>query len=117
VDVRDAGIHKAVLLYGSALRSIRQCTPNLSSGLHLAGSAEWVIEGGGDRRMAVVNLLLAPFLLVFLLIYFFLRHAEKFYHSPSSLGARRWSPLASWKLREFNELPYYVRHRFPLPHI
>jgi autophagy-related protein 9 len=61
----------------------------------------------------VVNLLLAPFLLVFLLIYFFLRHAEKFYHSPSSLGARRWSPLASWKLREFNELPYYVRHRSP----
>ena len=63
------------------------------------------------RRMAVVNLLLAPFSLIFLLIYFFLRNAEKFYHSPSSLGARRWSPLAAWRLREFNELPYYVQHR------
>lgn len=62
--------------------------------------------------MAVVNLALAPFLLIFLLIYFFLRNAERFYHSPSSLGARRWSPLASWRLREFNELPYYVQHRW-----
>lgn len=64
--------------------------------------------------MAVVNLLLAPFLLVFLLIYFFLRNAERFYHSPSALGARRWSPLAAWRLREFNELPYYVQHRHSL---
>lgn len=63
------------------------------------------------RRMAVINLVLAPFLLVFLLIYFFLRNAERFYHSPNSLGARRWSQLAAWRLREFNELPYYVLHR------
>lgn len=64
-----------------------------------------------SRRMAIANLILAPFLLVFLLIYFFLRNAERFYHSPNSLGARRWSPLAAWRLREFNELPYYVQHR------
>lgn len=61
--------------------------------------------------MAVANLLLSPFLLIFLLIYFFLRNAERFYHSPSALGARRWSPAAAWRLREFNELPYYVQHR------
>ncbi|KAK9802892.1 hypothetical protein WJX73_002447 [Symbiochloris irregularis] len=63
------------------------------------------------RRMAVLNLLLAPFLLVFLVIYFFMRNAEKFYNHPSAVGARRWSPLALWRLREFNELPHYVTHR------
>lgn len=29
-----------------------------------------------------------------------------------SLGSRRWSSLAKWKLRELNELPHYVQHRF-----
>lgn len=63
------------------------------------------------RRVAIANLLLAPFLLVFLIIYFFMRNAEKFYHQPSSAGARRWSSLAAWRLREFNELPHYLGHR------
>jgi hypothetical protein len=64
------------------------------------------------RRMAVANLLLAPFLLAFLLIYFFMRNAERLYHQPSAAGARRWSPLAAWRLREFNELPHYTAHRY-----
>lgn len=63
------------------------------------------------RRMAVANLVLAPFLLAFLLIYFFMRNAERLYHQPSAAGARRWSPLAAWRLREFNELPHYTAHR------
>ena len=63
------------------------------------------------RIMAILNLLVAPFVLVFLLIYFFMRNAEKFYHQPSSAGARRWSALAAWRLREFNELPHYLNHR------
>lgn len=33
-------------------------------------------------KAAVINLLLAPFLLMFLVIYFFMKHAERFYHSP-----------------------------------
>lgn len=49
--------------------------------------------------------------MLFLLIYFFMRNAEKFYHHPSSIGARRWSGLAYWRMREFNELPHYIRHR------
>jgi Autophagy protein ATG9 len=54
---------------------------------------------------------LAPFVFVFLAIHFFLRNAEQLYHHPSSVGARRWSPLARWRLREFNELPHYIDHR------
>lgn len=68
------------------------------------------------RRMALCNLLVSPFLMVFLLIYFFLRNAEKFYHHPSSIGARRWSGLAFWRMREFNELPHYIRHRLDSSH-
>ena len=56
------------------------------------------------RLVAVVMLLLSPFLAVFMLIYFFLRNAEQFYHQPSSAGSRRWSNLALWKFREFNEV-------------
>ena len=55
--------------------------------------------------------MLAPFVLVFLAMHFFLSNAERFYHHPSSVGARQWSGLAFWRLREFNELPHYVHHR------
>ena len=63
------------------------------------------------RRLAWANLALAPFVFVFLAIHFFLRNAEQLYHHPSSVGARRWSPLARWRVREFNELPHYIEHR------
>eukprot|EP00887_Chlorella_sp_A99_P005099 scaffold25.g5099.t1 len=78
------------------------------------------------RAAALLNLLVSPFLLAFLLIYFFMKNAEQLYNHPSSLGgragvaegsgarvcvgARRWSPLARWRLREFNELPHLVAH-------
>jgi hypothetical protein len=61
--------------------------------------------------MAVLNLLCCPFILLFLIIYFFMKNAERFYHHPSSAGARQWSSLAAWRLREFNELPHYLNHR------
>lgn len=67
--------------------------------------------------MAVCNLLVSPFLMLFLLIYFFMRNAEKFYHHPSSIGARRWSGLAYWRMREFNELPHYIQHRSAATHL
>lgn len=37
-------------------------------------------------KAAVINLVLAPFLLMFLVIYFFMKHAERFYHSPGAGG-------------------------------
>jgi autophagy-related protein 9 len=35
-------------------------------------------------KAASINLVLAPFLLMFLVIYFFMKHAERFYHSPGT---------------------------------
>ncbi|KAK2076101.1 hypothetical protein QBZ16_001437 [Prototheca wickerhamii] len=63
------------------------------------------------RWVAALNLALSPFLLAFLFMYFFMKKAEEMYHHPSSLGARYWTPLAKWTLREFNELPHFLNHR------
>lgn len=68
------------------------------------------------RIMAIVNAIFSPFLLIFLVIYFFMKNAEALYHHPSSIGARRWSPAARWSLREFNELPHFVSHRLNAGH-
>lgn len=70
------------------------------------------VATAGMRRVAVANLALSPFLFMFLLIYFFMRNAEKFYSHPGSISSRRWSALAKWKLRELNELPHYLWHRW-----
>ncbi|KAG1681142.1 hypothetical protein FOA52_015585 [Chlamydomonas sp. UWO 241] len=68
------------------------------------------------RTAAAANLVLSPFLFVFLLIYFFMHNAERFYSHPGSLGSRRWSALAKWTLRELNEAPHYVSHRLAASH-
>ncbi|KAI3741934.1 hypothetical protein L1987_59613 [Smallanthus sonchifolius] len=56
-------------------------------------------------------LLLSPFLVVFMLVYLFLRHAEQFYKDPSTASSRRWSNLSKWVLREFNEVDHLFKHR------
>ncbi|KAJ3089161.1 autophagy protein atg9 [Quaeritorhiza haematococci] len=61
--------------------------------------------------MAILNLLFAPFLLVFLVLYFFFRYAEEYHKDPSTLGARQYSQFAWWKFREFNEWPHLFRER------
>ena len=65
----------------------------------------------GFKRAAIANLVVSPFLAVFLIIYFFMHNAERFYSHPGSLGSRRWSPLAKWRLRELNEMPHLIAHR------
>merc|ERR1712196_265574 len=52
----------------------------------------------------VLNLLLSPFIAIFVLLYSFYRYGQEMHKNPASLGLRHWSPLARWKLREFNEL-------------
>lgn len=66
-------------------------------------------------RFGVINLALMPFILLFLAIFFFLKHFESFYSNRSDLlageRARTWSPVARWKFREFNELPHLFSDR------
>ncbi|GFZ01546.1 autophagy 9 [Actinidia rufa] len=66
------------------------------------------------KRLMVVGLamlLLSPFLVIFMLVYLFLRHAEQFYNHPSTASSRRWSNLSKWIFREFNEVDHFFKHR------
>ncbi|GAB2226418.1 hypothetical protein Drorol1_Dr00022225 [Drosera rotundifolia] len=61
--------------------------------------------------IGLVMLLLSPFLVIFMLVYLFLRHAEQFYNHPSTASSRKWSNLSRWMFREFNEVEHLFRHR------
>ncbi|KAL2507813.1 autophagy 9 (APG9) [Forsythia ovata] len=66
------------------------------------------------KRLMIVGfamLLLSPFLVIFMLVYLFLRHAEQFYNHPSTASSRRWSNLSKWIFREFNEVGHLFKHR------
>jgi len=63
------------------------------------------------RCLAVINAILSPFVAIFLSMYFVLSYAEKFYNTPSAVGARDWSSYAYWRMREFNELPHFTQQR------
>lgn len=66
------------------------------------------------KRLMVVGLamlLLSPFLVIFMLVYLFLRHAEQFYNHPSTASSRRWSTLSKWIFREYNEVDHLFKHR------
>ncbi|XP_020247558.1 autophagy-related protein 9 isoform X2 [Asparagus officinalis] len=66
------------------------------------------------KRLVVVGIgmfLLSPCLVIFMLVYLFLRHAEQFYNHPSIASSRRWSNLSRWIFREFNEVDHLFKHR------
>ncbi|KAG6400886.1 hypothetical protein SASPL_137731 [Salvia splendens] len=66
------------------------------------------------KRLIIVGftlLLLSPFLVIFMLVYLFLSHAEQFYNHPSTAFSRRWSNLSKWMFREFNEVDHLFKHR------
>lgn len=70
------------------------------------------------RWMGLANLLAMPFILMFMLVFFFLKHAEEFHSRKNYLGRRWWSPHMVWAIREFNELPHLFNKRLclALPH-
>ncbi|KAM7521694.1 hypothetical protein LguiA_011596 [Lonicera macranthoides] len=61
--------------------------------------------------VGLAMLLLSPFLVIFMLVYLFLRHAEQFYNHPSTASSRRWSNLSKWVFREFNEVDHLFKNR------
>lgn len=63
------------------------------------------------KWFGVLNLCLMPFILPFLVVYFVFKHAEEFQSKRDYLGPRKWSPLALWRFREFNELPHVLERR------
>lgn len=61
--------------------------------------------------VGIAMLALSPFIVIFMLVYLFLKHAEQFYNHPSTASSRRWSNLSRWILREFNEVDHLFKHR------
>ncbi|XP_062200971.1 autophagy-related protein 9-like isoform X2 [Phragmites australis] len=61
--------------------------------------------------LGIAMFFLSPCLVIFPLVYMFLRHAEEFYNHPSTASSRRWSNLSRWILREYNEVEHFFRHR------
>ncbi|KOO30532.1 hypothetical protein Ctob_004993 [Chrysochromulina tobinii] len=65
----------------------------------------------------VVNLALAPFFVLFMLVFFFLKHAEEFRRRPANSAlSRDYSLHARWTMREFNELPHVFEARLQASH-
>lgn len=70
------------------------------------------------KRLMAVGfgmLLISPFLVIFMLVYLFLRHAEQFYNHPSTASSRRWSNLSKWIFREFNEVLLILSNLYFFP--
>jgi autophagy-related protein 9 len=61
--------------------------------------------------MGIAMFLLSPCLVIFPLVYLFLRYAEEFYNHPSTASSRKWSNLSKWILREYNEVDHFFKHR------
>jgi len=61
--------------------------------------------------MGLANLILSPFIFLFMIIYFFFKHAQEMHKNPSTVGTRAWSQIARWKIREFNELEHFFEKR------
>lgn len=83
--------------------------------------------------MGVMNAILAPFIVIYLLLYSFFRYfdvssterpmmyntltsIQQYHKNPSSIGSRNYTLYAQWKFREFNELPHLFERRLARSH-
>ncbi|KAI5078777.1 hypothetical protein GOP47_0006448 [Adiantum capillus-veneris] len=117
----DRGGNKRRLLLTKTLEwSLNWCVLQLMFDRSFLVQKEFINNPRGLRRrmktVGLAMLLLSPFLVIFMFVYFFLRHAEEFYHHPSSATSRRWSNLARWIFREFNEMDHLFSQRLNSSH-
>lgn len=61
--------------------------------------------------MGIINLLMMPFILLFMVVFFILQNAEELHSTKRPLGPRQFTLLAQYKLREFGELQHYFHRR------
>jgi len=61
--------------------------------------------------LGLANLVLVPPVLIFVALYFFMRHAEEFRSQRASPFQRQWTDYAHWTFREYNELPHEFNAR------
>jgi len=61
--------------------------------------------------MGIISFIFMPFIAIFMVIYFVLKHFEELHSKRSTLGPREWSTYAKWHLRMYNELPHFFEKR------
>jgi len=68
------------------------------------------------RIIAVLMLLVMPFFVAFLIVYFVLNVAHEFHqkNTKSPLHTSQWTPMAKWQFREYNELDHVFEKRIGL---
>lgn len=72
------------------------------------------LSDGLRRRFlfaGVMNVLCAPFIVMFFILLYFFRYFNEFKSNPSQIGSRQYTPLAEWKFRGFNELYHLFQRR------
>lgn len=73
-----------------------------------------ILADGLRRRFlfaGVMNIVFAPFIILYLALLYFFRYFNEYHKDPSAIGTRQYTPLAEWKMREFNELFHLFRGR------
>jgi autophagy-related protein 9 len=63
------------------------------------------------RIAGLLSIFLTPFLVLYFILYYFLKLFYDFKTNPGLLNARSYSPIAKWKMREYNELPHLFDQR------
>lgn len=58
-----------------------------------------------------INLILSPFILIYIIISFIFSNIDELYINRNLLGPRRYTRFALWKFREYNELPHFFKRR------
>ncbi|KAH6606275.1 autophagy-related 9 [Trichoderma cornu-damae] len=59
----------------------------------------------------LLNLLFAPIVLAYVIIVYFFTYYNEYQKDPKLAAARKYTSLAEWKFREFNELPHIFYER------
>lgn len=59
----------------------------------------------------ILNLLFAPVVLAYVIIVYFFTYYNEYQKDPKLAAARKYTALAEWKFREFNELPHIFYER------
>lgn len=66
------------------------------------------------RSVSMVNFLLMPFIIIFLIFYNLFEYCEKFYNSPKLINTRAFTLEAQLKFRYYNEIQHHFMERMEL---
>jgi autophagy-related protein 9 len=64
----------------------------------------------------ILNLICMPFVFSALTVFFIYRYVSEYHKKPKAMGMYSFTPIAKWRLRDFNELPHVYTARLNRAH-